>query len=113
MTMNNQSKQMYEQCKKHIHAYVLLETVDGMNIDGIITGLDDEYVYVAAPNDVYSQTTAQTNDRQFFYPGYGFDYGFGWPGYGFPGYGYGRPGRFRRLVLPLAALAAISLLPWY
>ncbi|SHG23002.1 hypothetical protein [Ornithinibacillus halophilus] len=39
------------------------------------------------------------------YPGYGY----GYPGYG---YGYGRP-RFRRLVLPLAALAALSVLPWY
>ncbi|KPH79166.1 MULTISPECIES: hypothetical protein [Bacillaceae] len=39
---------------------------------------------------------------------------FGYYGYGFPGYGYPYPRRrFSRLVLPLAALVALTALPWY
>lgn len=115
--MNHNQHHIYDLCKKHMHAYVLAEMVDGTNVDGIITGLDDEYVYFAVPLDPNEQQQMptyqhhETSDdyRQF---GYGFGYG-GYPGYGFgPGYGYGRP-RFRRLVLPLAALAALSILPWY
>lgn len=67
------------------------------------------------------------DQRQFYggygslggYPGYGYP-GYGFPGYGYPGYGYPRPGffrprrrRFQRQILPLAALAALSLLPYY
>lgn len=103
-SMNNHSNQMYEQCKKYMHAYVLAETNDGTSFDGIITGLDDEFVYFAVPNDFASQQGPMNNDyRQFGFPGYG--------GYG--GFGYGGPGRFRRLILPLAALTALTLLPWY
>lgn len=106
MNMNNDSNQMYEQCKKYMHAYVLAETNDGNRFDGIITGLDDEFVYFAVPNEDYSSQAAPMNNdyRQF---------GFGYPGFGFGGYGYGGPGRFRRLILPLAALTALTLLPWY
>lgn len=45
------------------------------------------------------------------YPGYGYGYGYGFPYYGYPFYGPRR--RFRRLVLPLFALTALSLLPYY
>lgn len=45
------------------------------------------------------------------YPGYG--YGRPGYGYGYPGYGYGHRGRFQRLILPLAALTALSILPYY
>ena len=95
-----------------MHSYVLAELEDGSNFDGIITGLDEEYVYFAVPidNDTNSQMMPYMNDqRQFGW------YGFGYPGFGFPGYGfYGSPRRrFRRLVLPLAALTALSVLPWY
>lgn len=45
------------------------------------------------------------------YGGYG-AYG-GYPVYGFGGYGFPRRRRFQRLILPLAALTAISLLPYY
>ena len=44
-------------------------------------------------------------ETRAFYPGY-------YPPFGY-GYGYGYPGRFRRMVLPLAALTAISLLPFF
>lgn len=57
----------------------------------------------------------------FGYPGYGFGYpgfGFGSPFYGYPSFGhpygfFGPRRRFSRLVLPLAALTALSLLPYY
>lgn len=119
--MKNDSKQMYELCKKHMHSYVLVETEDGLKYDGIITGLDDEFVYLAVPNDQNFDMTygMRGSERQFGFPGYGYygypGYGFGSP-YGYPGYsyGYGIPrNRFRRVVLPLAALTALSLLAWY
>ncbi|WP_047986198.1 hypothetical protein [Ornithinibacillus californiensis] len=108
-------KHMYDLCKTHMHSYVLAQLEDGTNFDGIITGLDDEYVYFAVPidNDVSTQMLPNNmgEQRQFGWPGYG--YGYPGYGYGFPGYGYGPRRRFRRLVLPLAALAALSVLPWY
>ncbi|WP_096270303.1 hypothetical protein [Paucisalibacillus globulus] len=104
-------KHMYDLCKTHMHSYVLAELEDGTNFDGIITGLDEEYVYFAVPieNEVNSQMMPNMNEqRQFGW------YGYGYPGFGYPGYGYFGPRRrFRRLVLPLAALAALSVLPWY
>ncbi|MRH43373.1 hypothetical protein GH741_11855 [Aquibacillus halophilus] len=108
MNRPHNTHHMYDLCKKHMHSYVLAETVDGNKVDGIITGVDEEYVYMAVPNHV------QRSDERFA-PGFGY----GFPGYGYPGYGYGYPGyvppagRFRRLVLPLTALTALSLLPWY
>lgn len=112
MNMKNDSNQMYDQCKKYMHAYVLAETVEGTSVDGIITGLDDEFVYFAVPNDNHASTTATMNNTGHDYRQFG-GYGYGYPGYGYGGYGYGRPSPFRRLVLPLAALTALTLLPWY
>jgi len=113
---------IYDLCKKHMHAYVLAELSDGTSVDGIVTGLDDENVILAVPYDATNtpyQAYAGQDDRQFGnypygYPGYGYP-GYGYPSYGFgPGYGYGYPRRrFQRLVLPLAALTALTLLPWY
>lgn len=109
--MNNQHKHMYDQCKNHMHSYVLAQTTDGSEFDGIITGLDDEYVYFAIPLDSHQQVEQQGhNDSRVF--GYGGYPGYGYPGYGYPGYGRPRR-RFQRFILPLAALTAISLLPWY
>jgi|SRR5699024_1575411 len=124
--MNNayNHRNIYDLCEEHMHAYVLLEMKDGSQADGIITGIDHENVYVAVPIEVERpQHMRSSNDqeRQFGYGGFG-GYGGGYGGYGgYPhgGYGghhghhYGRPRRFNRLVLPLAALAAVSLLPWY
>ncbi|WP_084268868.1 hypothetical protein [Oceanobacillus damuensis] len=109
--MNHDTKHMYDLCKNHMHSYVLAQTTDGSQFDGIITGLDDEYVYFAVPLDSNESHEQGYNDMRQF--GYGYP-GYGYPGYGFPGYGFGRPRRrFRRFVLPLAALAALSILPWY
>ncbi len=159
-----------------MHSYVLAETTDGTKFDGIITGLDDEYVYFAVPVDPtqpdmglghladytpqqglagYTPSYSQQTEPTGYAPGYGQQPGpsgqmpqyaqqpapgsmpmpgypqqpggmrqtddsrYGFPGafgygYGFPGYGYGfPPRRFARLVLPLAALVALSALPWY
>lgn len=104
----------YELCKNHMHAYVLAEMVDGTTIDGIITGLDNENVYFAVPIDFTNQSSQPINSsyRQF---GGGYGPGYGSPGYGYGGYpGYGNPRRrFDRLILPLTALVALSILPWY
>ncbi|WP_164669482.1 hypothetical protein [Virgibacillus doumboii] len=111
--MHHNYQHIYETCKNHMHSYVLIEMNDGAKVDGIVTGLDDEYVYVAVPigegND-YPENNHPYGyqHRQFGYGGYG--YGYGYPGYG---YGYRPRRRFNRLVLPLAALTALSVLPWY
>ncbi|GLO65647.1 MULTISPECIES: hypothetical protein [Oceanobacillus] len=99
------NKTMYDQCNEHIHLYVLIQMNDGSQIDGIVTGVDKENVHLAVPID-YSQEN-NSYDHRVFWPGYG---GFGYPGFGYPGYGRRR---FNRLILPLAALTAISVLPWY
>lgn len=111
MSKKGHYQHIYDLCKEHMHAYVLAEMVDGTQMDGIITGLDDEYVYFAVPMGQESTGLYQRahvphmsdHDRQYWG---------GYPGYGY-GYGYYPPRRFRRLVLPIAALAALSLLPWY
>ncbi|TFJ93596.1 hypothetical protein [Lentibacillus salicampi] len=119
--MNYNHQHMYELCKQHMHSYVLAEMNDGTQVDGIITGLDNECVYMAAPfgqdNHMPGHHHHQSHDCcqdphrfggfGYGYPGYGYGYGHG----GYPG--YGRPRRFNRLVLPLAALTALSVLPWY
>ena len=107
---------MYHLCKEHMHSYVLAELVDGTKVDGIITGLDDEYVYMAVPLEPHEQQHSHAyqhesgSHQRFGYPGYGPGFAPG-PGYGY-GYGY-PPRRFNRLVLPLAALVTLAALPWY
>lgn len=139
-----QLHQMINLCKSHMHRYVLLQTRDGRNYDGIIEHVDEQNVYLAVPisdmdtgfreedgnvqdkDDLVDRNEEEMNQRQFIggygipgYPGYGYP-GYGFPGYGYPGYVYPRPGffrprrrRFQRQILPLAALAALSLLPYY
>lgn len=132
MKKNMPHKEMYEKCKQHMHSYVLIETKDGLRTDGIITGLDEDNVYIAVPmtgqteasqmNPNYTTEQVYRNPHQGYGPPYrGGRYGsydrygrfdrYG-HGYGY-GYGYGPQQRFRRLVLPLAFLATVSLLPWY
>lgn len=122
MKMNQDYQHIYDLCKKHMHSYVLAETADGNKFDGIITGLDNEYVYIAIPIDQDNREELQpdnrsfSNERQFGYGYNNYGPGYGYPGNGYPsnGYGHGRPRRrFNRMVLPLAALTALSILPWY
>ncbi|MDC3413700.1 hypothetical protein NC797_17510 [Aquibacillus sp. 3ASR75-11] len=102
------SNHMYDLCKKHMHTYVLAETVDGNKVDGIITGVDEQYVYLAVPNTGY-----QFEGHGVSRGGPAYGPGFGYPGYGYGYPGYGHPSRFNRLVLPLTALVGLSALPWY
>ncbi|GAA0433116.1 hypothetical protein GCM10008983_07200 [Lentibacillus halophilus] len=124
--MHYNQQHTYDMCKNHMHAYVLVEVNDGTQVDGIITGLDNDYVYMAVPIGQEPAYDSNWRPNEFDGFGYGYSgYGYGgYPGYGYPGPGYGgspgygyggnyRPRRFRRLVLPLAALTALSVLPWY
>lgn len=119
---------IYDLCKKHMHAYVLVEMVDGSQVDGIITGLDQENVYLAVPIQSHTPPMQgpsypkQSREYSSYSGGWGGpSYGGGWggPPYygGYGGYGGGPYGPyaspFERLVIPLAALATLSLLPWY
>ncbi|WP_254391821.1 hypothetical protein [Terribacillus sp. DMT04] len=99
-----QLKQMMDKCKQHKHQYVMVQLLDGYQMDGIILDVDDEYVHLAIPASEQYDYVEQ-DDYRYGYPGY--------PGYGYGyGYGYGPRNRLRRLVLPLAGLAALSLIPW-
>ncbi|GAB4073948.1 hypothetical protein GCM10028778_14510 [Barrientosiimonas marina] len=49
MEMTNHYQHTYDMCKQHMHSYVLAEMNDGTQVDGIITGLDGECVYMAVP----------------------------------------------------------------
>ncbi|MBD2869476.1 hypothetical protein [Paenibacillus arenilitoris] len=84
-------------CENHMHRYVLAQTHDGWCCDGIIEYLDDEVVCLAVP--------CGTNewDNRAFLP-------YGYPIYPYP---YFPRRRFVRRIFPLAALLALSLLPFY
>lgn len=113
MKKNDHYHHIYDLCKDHMHAYVLVEMKDGTKMDGIVTGLDEENVYFAVPmseGEMSGSPNSQIGRERQFGGGYGYGYG-GYPPYGY--HGYYPPRRFRRLVLPLAALAALSVLPWY
>lgn len=66
-------------------------------------GMMNEYTHANYQNDSHDYMQGEQEElRQF-----------GFPGYGFPGYGFYPRRRFSRLVLPLAALVALTALPWY
>ncbi|MBE0342790.1 hypothetical protein E4V51_19160 [Paenibacillus sp. 28ISP30-2] len=109
-------------CQQHMHRYVCVWVKDGTMYDGIVEHVDDEKIYLAVPmgeaenvNLPYPPNNCGCGSRAYggfaSYPPY--PYPAPVPGYG---YGYGFPyrrRRFNRLILPLAALTAISLLPYY
>lgn len=100
-----------------MYRYVLVQTSDNQYYDGIVESVDDNHLYLAVPVGGEMEREESNDERVFggvgYGPGFGYP-GYGYPGYGFPGYGYYRPRRrFQRLVLPLTALAALSLLPYY
>ncbi|WP_346010279.1 hypothetical protein [Paenibacillus sp. SYP-B3998] len=77
--------------------------VDGTLYDGIVEHVDEDHLYLAVPTGGMDQEQTRA-----FQP-----YPYPYPFYGpFPGYGIPRR-RFARQVLPLAALLALSLLPYY
>jgi len=81
-------------CESHMHRYVEVQCADGYCYDGIVEHVDDEWLCLAVPGAV--------DHLRGFFP----------TPFGGPFYPY-RPRRFNRLILPLAGLAAISLLPYY
>lgn len=104
-------------CEDHMHRYVMVTTQDNQQYDGIVENVDDDNLYLAVPN------TDMDMSEQMVPPGYGgFGYGYdpsfsrGFYPYGFSPYPYPffRPRRrFRRFIFPLAAITALSLLPYY
>ena len=132
---------IYDLCKQHMHQHVLLQTTSGEQIAGVITNLDDENVYLTVPerSDEFYDDSRQYHPygggpqypprpRPPYGPGYPpYPPGPGprpphggypphYPGYPYPPYGPGpqpgpRPGP-NQLIIPLAALTAISLLPF-
>lgn len=106
-THSHHHHHLYSKCKSYMNKYVLAETHDGQKFDGIIVDVDVNYVTLAVPMTGSSTDSQQPMMEERIF-GWGYPYGY------FPPYGYGYyPGRFRRLVLPLTALAALSLLPWF
>lgn len=85
-------------CEKHMNRYVMVQTSDGALHDGFVEHVDDEMVYLAVP-----YCPGEIDERAFF------PYG----GFGYGGYPYFPRRRFYRRGFPLAALLALSLLPFY
>lgn len=130
-------------CKKHVHRYVLIKMNDGMVYDGIIESVEKEHVVLAVPatdeaampihaghhgpgcgcgsGGMYRPTYQggyqgggyghHGHGGDPFYPG-GFGPGYYGPGFYGPGF-YGPRRRFNRVILPLAAFTALSLLPYF
>lgn len=134
--------EIHSLCKKHLHRYVLITMRDGMTYDGIIESVESEHVVLAVPateqmhaapcgcggthhhhHGHYGQQGQQAQPsyqgqhgayrpaQPFFGPGF-YGPGFFGPGFYGPGF-FGPRRRFNRVVLPLAALTAISLLPYF
>ncbi|MDQ0299880.1 hypothetical protein J2S78_002300 [Salibacterium salarium] len=116
--------QMHHLCKQHIGHLVTVQMNNNEQLQGFIEDVDDNNVYMMVPENSNNNNNngmvqgaqmnnmltkgcgcqSGMNNRQFFggYGGYG-----GYPGGGY----YPRPRpRYRRLVLPLAALVALSTL---
>ncbi|WP_027088279.1 hypothetical protein [Cohnella panacarvi] len=83
-----------EACLSYMHRYVEVQAADGYCYDGIVEHVDDQWLCLAVPGAVDQM-------RGFF------------PGPFYPPFAPFRPRRFNRLVLPLAALTALTLLPYY
>ncbi|KGX92792.1 hypothetical protein N781_15280 [Pontibacillus halophilus JSM 076056 = DSM 19796] len=98
---NTGYQHMYSLLQQHMNQYVLVETIDGQRIDGVVTGLDQYYAYLAVP---LSEDSASLQ------------------GYGFQPYMQDSfqsdrqtsvPKRFTRYIIPLSALVNSEALPWY
>jgi len=85
-------------CMKCMNQYVGIQTNDGMQHDGFIAHVDDEYVTLAIPSSemIHGMPMQQQAYRQFgFFPGF------------FP------RRRFFQRRFPLAALTGLFLLPFF
>lgn len=94
MQINFDSYPMYEVCKEHMHAYVMAELTDESRFDGIVTGLDQDYVYFAVPvenrsdlnTSMYPELRNEKTDL---------------------------PRRFNRIIVPVEGLKNLQKLAWY
>jgi len=94
MQINHGSYPMYELCREHMHAYVMAELVDDSRFDGIVTGLDQEYVYFAVPVENQPQSNSfmysdLRNEESRI------------------------PRRFNRIIVPVEGLRNLQKLSWY
>jgi hypothetical protein len=95
-TYYNHSRNLLDECKKHLYYHVMITMADGTKFDGIIENADTDRINVLVGEDVMEQESENNEDRQY--------------------YGYFPPRRrfrrFRRRTFPLAAIAALALLPY-
>ena len=110
MNVAQSNQQMYEMCMKLIHQNVLVELNDGRKMVGVIESVNNQNVVLLVPEENHHGMSERGHfDDNRFGGWWGYP-GFGYPYYGYPFYpGFG----FRRLILPLAALTAISALPYF
>ena len=95
-------KGLYDECKRCMYFHATLKMTDGSEVDGIIENVDPDRIIVLVGEDVMEPEGENKSEgqsqRQYQH------------------YNYGRPRRryrrFRRQAYPLAALAALSLLPY-
>lgn len=90
-----------QMAQTHMHRYVGVKLADGSCYDGVVEHVDEHWLCLAVPGPVEPVRAFFPGPAPFIPGGFGFS-----PFYPFPR-------RFGRLVLPLAALAAVSLLPYY
>ncbi|WP_408009569.1 hypothetical protein ACJROX_04505 [Pseudalkalibacillus sp. A8] len=86
---DERAKHMYDKCKQYKQYHVLVETKDGKKFDAIVMGLKKDKVELLVPEMMEPETYDRNDTRQ------------------------PRFRRFGGLLLPLAAIAALSLLPYY
>ncbi|WP_236035013.1 hypothetical protein [Alkalihalobacterium elongatum] len=97
---------MQSLCQQYMNQHVMVQTNDHQTYHGIIEHVDNDHVYLAVPmtdTQHHGHGFMRNDERQW-----GFGYPYAPYPYPYPFY----PSPFRRLVLPLAALTAISLLPF-
>lgn len=94
---NEQSNAPYvtkEYCRRYIDHLVEISMRDGRRFQAILIDVDDQHVTILTSGPPYhEQITREDNEQRAFGP---------------------RPGfRFRRLILPLAGIVALSTLPYF
>lgn len=85
-------KEMYEMCKSYKMYHVLIETKDGEQFDAIIMDVKKDQVELLVPEMMEPESYSRMGGRNERQP---------------------RFRRFGGLLLPLAGIAALSLIPYY
>ncbi|WP_257349376.1 hypothetical protein [Pseudalkalibacillus decolorationis] len=89
---DERAKHMKDKCNQYMHYHVLVETKDGNKFDAVLTGVKGDNVELLVPEMMEPESYERSNTRQYWRPRYR---------------------RFGGLLLPLAGLAALSLIPYY